>query len=112
MNEATPVVVSGFVDEQIDVGINGMTLFCSTPPSCTRFNELVAYGIPLIIEEMQDRLNALAEELCPRPGSICESCFDAPAMHTQEAPWGGEMGVCTQCKNKTLCPFILDGVSK
>lgn len=32
-----------------------------------------------------------------KPGSICEECFDAPAMKVQNAPWGGDMGVCTQC---------------
>ena len=31
------------------------------------------------------------------PGSICEECFDALATQLQEAPWGGEMGVCQHC---------------
>lgn len=31
------------------------------------------------------------------PGSVCETCFDAPAILLAPAPWGGEMGICQQC---------------
>ena len=58
-------------------------------------------GAPRIVA-MQDEINALVEKHCPLPGSICEECFDAPAMHVQEAPWGGEMGICGLCKNKEV----------
>ena len=34
----------------------------------------------------------------PLPGSICEQCFDAPAVRLVPAPWGGEMGWCGACK--------------
>lgn len=31
------------------------------------------------------------------PGSICETCFDAPATRLGPAPWGGEMELCAPC---------------
>ena len=31
-------------------------------------------------------------------GSICEQCFDAPAVALTAAPWGGEMGICLGCQ--------------
>lgn len=31
------------------------------------------------------------------PGSICEQCWDAPALTMVPAPWGGEMGICSPC---------------
>ena len=33
----------------------------------------------------------------PLPGYLCEQCQDAPAVHWQPAPEGGERGVCTPC---------------
>ena len=34
------------------------------------------------------------------PGHLCEVCLDAPAVHLQPAPWGGEMGVCEACQGQ------------
>ena len=31
-------------------------------------------------------------------GYLCEQCLDAPAVYLQAAPWGGEMGVCEDCR--------------
>ncbi len=31
-------------------------------------------------------------------GYLCEQCLDAPAVHLRDAPWGGEMGVCADCR--------------
>ncbi len=39
-----------------------------------------------------------AQEQDRLPGHLCEVCLDAPAVHLQPAPWGGEMGVCTTCQ--------------
>ena len=36
------------------------------------------------------------------PGSICEQCFDAPAMLLRSSPWGGEMGVCKECAQQRV----------
>ena len=33
----------------------------------------------------------------PLPGHLCEQCLDAPAVHLQPAPWGGERGICAAC---------------
>lgn len=46
---------------------------------------------------MRTELNARADRARPLAGSICEACFDAPAVTIREAPWGGEMGVCVPC---------------
>ena len=40
----------------------------------------------------------LSPQVVALPGSICEQCFDAPAVHVRPAPWGGEMGVCPACR--------------
>jgi hypothetical protein len=34
----------------------------------------------------------------PLPGYLCELCLDAPAVHLHPALWGGEMGVCEDCR--------------
>ena len=40
----------------------------------------------------------------PLPGSLCESCLDAPASALVPAPWGWEMGVCAQCQRRRSTP--------
>jgi hypothetical protein len=60
----------------IDVGMGAATPEEHTP----------GVGIPLDAEGA----NAI-------PGSICETCFDAPAVAHVPAPWGGDMGVCGPC---------------
>ena len=50
------------------------------------------------IAELTDLVNAgVARATAPLPGSICEVCFDAPAVLVVPAAWGGEMGICGAC---------------
>src|SRR3990167_3832099 len=54
-------------------------------------------GLSALVRPMQDEIEALVRKVLPLPGSICEECFDTPTSQLQDAPWGGEMGVCREC---------------
>src|SRR3990167_6779917 len=80
----TIILTGGIIDTQVDLTVDGIDLhFCP--------------GLSALVRPMQDEIEALARKVLPLPGSICEECFDAPASQLQDAPWGGEMGVCREC---------------
>lgn len=57
----------------------------------------VPAGFP---HELDPRDWAPRAAAAPQTGFVCEQCFDAPAVRTIAAPWGGEMGVCQGCSQK------------
>lgn len=62
-----------------------MVMHSATPATLPARLSLVWVDIPVDAE--RDSL----------PGHLCEQCLDAPAVHLQPAPWGGERGVCAAC---------------
>ena len=60
---------------------------------------LATTRLPYSGQGILDRLTEICREAAmpgaiasPRPGFLCEVCFDAPVLRERPAPWGGVMG--------------------